>query len=263
MLNTTIGTSYSNSFVSLAYFRDYESLRINPVLETFSDLDVEKYLVTASNIINSYQFKGSLGHRGLLYSGKIFITDTDTIQFPNETEETFLKHYNDSNLIGSRFALNVGNENISSGTIEAIYLEFSEFIVDFDLFTSLDSNTDTKEMILNSPTSNTIARYRQSLVMPRNGLYEDSMSIPDLYIPENFKKAVCELACILATRGSESQIPVQTTGQIKKAVLDVMEVEYEESIKIEGFLTPYLKQLLSPYIIAFNNTNVINTQRTV
>ena len=262
MINSSVAGRTSNSFVSLDYFREYESTRVNAVLTDETDETVEKYLITASTLVNSNDFKGMLFPISVLYTGNINVTGS-TLLFPSETEETFTELFSEKGLVGDPFCINTTNDYVTSGEIvgidtvaQIIYFNSNEELQDYSLTDAI--------FITSGEVEGCITSYRQQLKMPRYSLVEGGQVIPELYLPVTFKNAICEVAILLKVRGSTVQIPEMQHGGISSAVLDVLEVEYfqNEEFNSESYFTPLIKSLLAPFVTGLGSNSVINTRRS-
>jgi len=211
-MDSSIAGKTSDSFISLEYFREYEGTKVTPVLDVEDDITVEKYLKTATTLINSNSFKSVLLPKSVLYSGNISIT-SNIILFPDETEETFTELFKYNDLIGSVFCVNANGITYITGEIDKIVIETQSIHVIFNENTQDYILTDAI-FIVTGLVETSLEVYKQRLKMPRYGLVEGGVSITDLYLPKTFKDAICEVAILLKIRGVSVEIPEVQHGGI-------------------------------------------------
>jgi len=218
-MNSDIAGQYTDGLISVQQFKDYQTTRITPI--TLTDEDVEKYIITATNILNSFTFLGVIPKRYIIYRG---ILSKEGPYINNPLGELIGKRI----LIKTTDANYVGVVTIQDN-IEKLKIIFDEEYPDF---------TDLDCEIISDYTSYHLHSYTQRCSFPRPLFGE-------FIIPNNIKIFLCELVLLLTKEDFYSK----KQDNVKKAVLDVLETEYFENSPSSINILPFaLQSLLKPFL---------------
>jgi hypothetical protein len=252
MFNSSLAGQYSNSLISVDTFREYHRYRANSIVTDLTlDSDIEKWLVTATTLLNSLNWLGNVPERNIFITSKIDIIDTNTLYI--ETDKSL------SNLYNKRFMLE-SNGSLFVGTIIGLLPENMLVIKSDNKLESL-LGTGNETLILNSFVDNAVFYYTQSCCFPREGLYStNNVPILDFVLPNFIVSAVSEIATLISVTDI---LATNSSDPLKKAKVDVLEVEYFESIKSDvlSLMPISVKQSLDKYLSSGNL--LVRTERTL
>lgn len=227
MMNSDIAGQYTNGLISVEDFKTYQTTRIGST--TISDEEIEKYIITATNILNSFPFLGNIPKRYIVYRG--------TTSKEGTYLTTPLLELNSKRIL-------IKTNNVLTGTVVGIQTENDIDLLKIDFDEEYPDFVDENCEIVSSYTSYYIHSYTQRCSFPRLlGNNENS----DFIIPYNIKVFICELCSLLTKEDFYSKTK---QGNVKKAVLDVIETEYFENTPESGVdsLPFALQSLLKPYL---------------
>lgn len=230
MINSDIAGQYTDGILSVEDFKSYQATRIGSI--TFSDEEIEKCIITATNILNSFPFLGNIPKRYIVYRGT------------SSKEGTYLTTPLEE-LSGKRILIKANS--VLTGTVVGIQTENDINLLKIDFDEEYPDFTDETCEIISGYTSYYIHSYTQRCSFPRLiGNNENS----DFTIPYNIKIFICEISSLLMKEDFYSKTK---QGNVKKAVLDVLETEYFENMPSSSVdsLPFALQTLLKPYLDSF------------
>jgi hypothetical protein len=254
-MDTRLAGQFTDSLISIADFRAYHDSRANSSITiATTDADIEKYIITTTNLLNSFNWVGYLPKRTILYRGQINI-NYNTLYLPDVTDiDTYI------NAVGTRFLLRKEKDTLVpthdqevTGVILGIDTTTNTIGVEFDEEQVATVGTGTEELVLGclvqySTSYIGLFRYNQHCCFPR---YLNFSLFQDFMIPSVIKTAICELGMLISTTDLW-QSNSSSSQSIKYGKLDVLEVEFFENVKKELALEnipSFIYDMLAPFLL--------------